>query len=104
MLNDISTESCQMVFFIYCLYQGALSCKTKVPTRTRAQANVIKKTKGEHFSDASRYAQLSYEGSYATSSQKQLYIQSWAGVVKDITKESLLHCMKIYFTNIYIYD
>lgn len=36
LLKDISTEHCQMVFFIYCLYQGALSCKTQVPTRTRA--------------------------------------------------------------------
>lgn len=100
LLKDISTEHCQMVFFIYCLYQGALSCKTQVPTRTRAQTGITTKTKEEHFSDASRYAQLSYEGSYATGLQKTGYDRYFSNVVSEITKESLLQCMKLYFTNI----
>lgn len=100
LLKDISSEQSPMVFFIYCLYQGALSCKTQVPLRSRAPTGINKKTKEEHFLDASRYAQLSYEGSYATELQKQEYVQFFNAVVANISKESLLQCMKLYFTNI----
>lgn len=100
LLIDISIEECQKAFFIYCLYEGALSSKTQIPSRSRTASVIVKKTKEEHFCEASRYAQLSYEGSHASKQQKKENMAYIASVVSKITDASLLACIKSYFVTI----
>lgn len=82
-----------VAFLIHCLYQALLSYKTEVPKRGET-----KTSKQDHFITATKYAYLSYMGSFATENQKTLAEEYVTNIVTVIEPEDLLTCLKRFFS------
>lgn len=82
-------------FFIHCLYQSILSYKTEVPKRGESKVS-----KQDHFISATKYAYLSYIGSFATDEQKESASDFVSGALMNVGVEDILACVKRFFSTL----
>lgn len=93
-------ESCEngsggKAFFIHCLYQSILSYKTEVPKRSDT-----KTSKQDHFISATKYAYLSFMGSFAVDDQKEIAATYIKNALAEVNEENFLACIKRFFSTL----